>query len=254
MNYEIFFLIALFSLSSAQGWDWATFDIKNGGSNTKLAANAYFDYYVALIAGTKYNIFIYGYIGFDTTLTATDPSGYQAFNDDWGGSYYANGVYNTGSSMLDFTPKANGITKFRIQAKVSSDTGQFYFYITGLSCSANCLSNFRTIFLRKTEFLGCVATNGVCSMCEDGYKCSSCPSGQFQLEGTCTGTCPPGTYGAASICRCKMLSFNFNIINISLFFSGRILHFMQFDSLSQLSWSLCHHWKRLYLCVWLLSL
>ncbi len=140
MNYKIFLLTVLLSLSSSQGWDWGIFDVRNGGSNTILAANAYFDYYVAFIAGRTYNIFVYGYKGFDTTLTATDPSGYQAFNDDWGGSYYANGVYNTGSSMLDFTPTTSGVTQLRTQAKVSSDTGQFYLYIIEVSCSANCAS------------------------------------------------------------------------------------------------------------------
>jgi len=144
MNCETLFrlllLVVLFTCSSAQAWDWAKFDIIQG---SYLSANTYFDFYVTFIAGRTYNIFVLGMQDLNTTITATDPSGYQGFNDDWGGSYYADGIYYRGSSSLDFTPTTSGPTRLRTQAAIPGASGQFYLYVTEQGyCSASCTSKF----------------------------------------------------------------------------------------------------------------
>ncbi len=146
MDYEtlfrIFLLFVLSNLSFAQEWGWALFDARNGGTQTYLTGNKYYDYYVNFIAGTTYNIFVFGQFDFNTTLTATDPSGYEGFNDDWGSQYMADGVLNKGSSTLDFTPTTSGPTRLRVQAAVPGTAGQAWVYVTQKSCSPSCTSKF----------------------------------------------------------------------------------------------------------------
>ena len=142
MNFETLVAFLLFivlpSLSSAQGWGWAPFDTQN---YHHLNANTYFDWYVNLIAGRTYNIFLLGDYGFNVTLTATDSAGYEAFNDDWTTSWPHGGRDYAGSSSIDFVPTVSGLVRLRTQPAAAT-SGESYIYVTEKSCSPSCTSKF----------------------------------------------------------------------------------------------------------------
>ncbi len=129
MNLETLFksFLALISIISAQGQGWLEV-----GSYTAASFSNYYTFSVILVAGRQYNIAAVGYdTAFNTTMNVSDPSGYWAFNDDWGGSNYPL------SSALNFTPTTSGVTVIRIDG-TGPGSGS-YIYVNDITpCLPNC--------------------------------------------------------------------------------------------------------------------
>ncbi len=199
MNRETIFglLLIFISFLSAAGYY-----IPIGGSDSNsLGVNGYYDDEVNLMAGRTYFIGTYGTNGFNTTLTVTDPSGYQVFNDDYEGW---NGTAYNLSAGLNFTPTTSGRTVIRNRA--GSGSGYVYTSVVDITpCSASCTSKCFSL-LPRLSFEGCAnvtISTSYCPGCPKGFKCNSCPSGQYSFGSMCTTNCPERTLGLNSVCQGK---------------------------------------------------
>ncbi len=144
MNCKTLFrlLLILLSFFCAQGYWWVAVGSWN---SAWISPTSNFQFGVNLMAGRKYSIIAYGENGMDTTLNATDPSGYWAFNNNWGGSYVSGGVSYAGSSALNFTPNASGLL-LMTTASLAGE-GIVYVYVTDITpCPTNCTSKCLSLF------------------------------------------------------------------------------------------------------------